>query len=187
MFFGCSTTKPSITEYKLSIYLDETKGTSMGCKDKSIKVVKAFSDSSLMSPTMDYVQADTKVYAYSKSQWMNSPKNAISKEIFLNIRDMDIFKNVNIAQSVSTSDWILEITIEDFVQYYNKEFNKSYVNAVVSLNIIDTKTSQVIASKKFSSKVDTKPLNAEGGVDALSEALQNILKEQRKWFDEVCR
>lgn len=54
------------------------------------------------------------------------------------------------------------------------------------MSIIDFKTSKVIATKSFRSKVDTETLDAEGGVKALNEALKNVLNKSAKWFIRSC-
>jgi len=188
VFSGCIVEKkPSITEYKIIIKHDKTTTNSSGCSEKTLKISQAFSPSNLQSLKMNYIKSDTKVFAYSKALWMESPKYSISQAVFLKIRDTGMFKNVNIAKSRSTSQLILEIIIEDFIQYYNERLDTSYVNVSISLNLLDATTLKTISSKSFSSKVDTKNLNAEAGVDALNIALSNILEQNVEWLDGVCK
>jgi len=188
IFSGCIVEKkPSITDFKIAVEHKQATVTASGCKDKTLKISQAFSSSTLQSLKMSYVKSDSKVYAYSEAQWMESPKYAISKAVFLKIRDANIFSNVNISKSRSNGDLLLEILIEDFMQYYNNDLDKSYANISISLNIIDSKDYTVVASKNFNSKVDTKTLNAEGGVDALNSALSNILDDNIEWLNGVCK
>jgi len=184
---ACTTTKPIITEYKLDVNIDKIDSSSLGCKAKTLKVSKAFSEPALMSLKMDYVQGRNKVFTYSKSQWVSSPAQAISKQIFFSVRDSELFKHVSIDVSRSSSEYMMEIIVEDFIQYYDEKINTSYANAKININIIDLKDSSVIASKKFSSKVNTKTLDAEGGVEALNMALSNIVKQNVVWLSGVCK
>ena len=188
MFSGCLVEKkPSITEYKILINHEKIITNVDGCKDKTLKISQAFSSSTLQSLQMNYIKSDSKVFSYSKSQWMESPKYAIYQAVFLKIRDSKVFKNVNISKSRSNYDLILEIVIEDFMQYYNKELDKSHVNVSFSLNLLDAETLNIISSEKFNSKVESKTLNAQGGVEALNIALLNILNENIKWLSGVCK
>ena len=187
MFVGCTTTKPSITEYKIIVDVPKQEVTSSTCKDKSMNISQAFSSASLMSLTMDYVKEPNKVYSYAEARWQESPNRNITGRIFQQVRNSDLFKNVSISKSRSRSDLVLEIVIEDFLQYYTKDLSSSYVKAVISFSIIDLKTSKVISSKTFSSKLNTNTLDASGGVGALSDALSDILNQNTQWLVGVCK
>jgi len=183
---GCTTVKPSIVEYNITTKSLKTASTVSGCKDKSLKIAQAFSSSSLMSLKMDYAQEDSKVFSYSQSQWRESPNHAVTMETLKAIRASDLFKNVQISKSRSKSEWILETNIEDFLQYYSDGLKDSFANVVISLTLIDSKTNSVVATKMFSSKVNTNSLDAEGGVEALNKALSDILTQNIEWLNGVC-
>ena len=184
---ACTTTKPVITEFKLNVETNKLDSSSVSCKEKTIKVSKAFSGASLLSLKMDYVQGKSKVFTYTESQWVTSPAQAVSKEIFFSVRDSGLFKHVNIDVSRSVSEYMMEIIIEDFMQYYNEDLTSSYANVKININIINLKDSSVVASKTFSSKVDTKTLDAAGGVEALNKALSNVINQNIEWLNGVCK
>jgi len=187
MMLACTTTKPAITDFKLDVDLENIIVDANGCKSKTIKVSKAFSEDSMKSLKMDYIQDKNKVFSYSQSQWLSSPSNIISKKIFFSLRDSKLFKYVNLDMSQSNSEYIMEIIIEDFMQYYTEQLDTSYVNVKININIIDTTDSSIVASQNFSSKVDTKSLDAQGGVEALNIALSDVLKQNIKWLNGVCK
>ncbi|MEA2092287.1 MAG: hypothetical protein U9O83_07985, partial [Campylobacterota bacterium] len=90
---GCSTIKPPVTEYKIALKTPLSNSSSKGCQDKSLKVSQAFSSSSLMSLQMNYVQGESKIYAYSQAQWNNSPNQEVSSQIVKTLRESKLFKN----------------------------------------------------------------------------------------------
>lgn len=185
---GCSVTKPAITEYKLIIKnLGLSSDVNEGCKDRSLKISQAFSPSSLMSLKMSYVQGNGAVYTYSQAQWSNSPNQEITAQVLKAIRDANIFKNTQNPKSRTKSDLILEVNIEDFMQYYNDDLSKSHVKVMINLSLIDTKTSKVIATKTFNSTKDVQTLDAKGGVKALDGALDMLLIDSVKFLNGVCR
>jgi len=184
---ACTTTKPTITDFKLNVKQVKLNSTSMGCKEKTLKISKAFSESSLMSLKMDYVEDKNKVFSYSQSQWVVPPADFISKEIFFSLRDSGLFKYVNLDISRSNSEYIMEITIEDFMQYYNEGLDSSYVIVKININVIDINNSSIVSSQNFSSKVDAKTLDAEGGVEALNIALSDIIRQNIEWLSGVCK
>ena len=156
-------------------------------KDKSIKISQAFSSSSLMSKNMNYVKGESKQFIYSKSQWSVTPNNAINDMFLKLLRKVDVFKSVHTSKSRIRSDYMLEINVEDFMQYFSEDGNKSYANVVITLSLLQSGTNSVIASKTFNSKVDVETLNAEGGVDSLNIGLSNIMSISSQWLGEVCK
>ncbi|MFT7005457.1 MAG: cholesterol transport system auxiliary component [Sulfurimonas sp.] len=183
---GCSTTNPSVTEYRLSVKALDYKSSSNGCEDKSIKVSQAFSSNSLMEVRMSYVQDEQKIYSYSQAQWNNSPNQEISSQIAKALRDSKLFKNTQTSKSRSNSDLILEANIEDFMQYFTQDSTKSYVKVMISFTLIDSKTSEVIATKTFNAKRNVTSLDALGGVKALDAALHDVLEQGILFLNEVC-
>ena len=183
---GCSLTKPSMTEYRINLNSSTTNLTVGGCVNKSLKVSQAFSSSTLMTKDMSYAQGADKQFVYSQSQWSLDPNHAITSEILTLVRDMRLFKSVQSSKSRSISSWMLEINIEDFMQYFIEDSTASHVNAVISLTIIDSKSSKVVSSKTFKSRVEVDTLDANGGVEALNRALLNTLVQSREWLAGVC-
>jgi len=184
---GCSTTYPVVTEYRINTKLNVEKVQSSKCKDKSIKVAQAFSSSLLMSLDMNYGVGDDKQFSYSQSQWALSPNNAMSAELVDMLRKMDIFQTVQIPKSRTRNDLILESSIDEFMQYYNEEENRSFVKVKISLSVIDTKTLQAIETKSFAKELEASSLDSSGGVKALNLALENLLMDSAKWIEEICR
>ena len=185
---GCSTTHPAVTEYRIKTDVKNLKiDNAKSCKDKSIKVASAFSSSNLMSLDMNYASDENKQFAYTQSQWAISPNNAISSQVLKLLKHLNIFKSVQISKSRTRDDLILETSIDEFIQYFDKQNNRSFVSVNISFTIIDTKNSQAISTQTFTSTIDAKTLDAEGGVKALNLALENILSQSVDWFSGVCR
>lgn len=187
LFSACSTVYPPVTQFRLNLDMPKSVQMNSGCSEKSLKVAQAFSSTSLRTLDMNYVQGSTKQFAYSQAQWSVSPSNAITDNMIEMLRETKLFKSVQVFKSRSQSDMILEIDIEDFIQYFSTDFKDSHANVIITLTLIDSKSSDVIATKTFSSNVDVKKLDANGGVHALSNALSNVLKESSIWMNEVCK
>ena len=186
-FSGCTMKSPSITEYRINSKTHSNELKSTGCKDKSLKVVEAFSSSSLMSLDMNYGVDSHKQFTYSQSQYSISPNHAVSSEILRLVKEMNIFKSVQISKSRSRNDMILETSIDEFMQYFEDSENRSYVKIRISMTLINTKNSKVIATDTFVSRVDTKSLDAEGGVEALNIALSDVLSKSSYWLGDICK
>ena len=187
-FSGCVTTKvPAKSEYRINSQIEVSKNDAQNCKEKSLRVAQAFSSSTFMSNNMMYALGDLKQYAYAESLWAENPNTVITSKFFRLIRETELFKSVQISKSRSRNDYILEINIEDFMQYFNPQSTHSYANVSISVTLIDVKSNRAFATHSFNEKVDAKSLNAEGGVAALTIALNNILKDTNTWITGVCK
>ncbi len=185
---GClSTTVAPKIEYRINPNTQSKELQGDGCKDKSLKIAQAFSSNSLLSQNMYYGQGEMRRHIYSASKWSRTPNRAITSEFLKLIRDSKLFKSVQTAKSRSRSDIILEINIEDFMQYFNENSNKSYVNIIVNLSFIKAKGNSVFQSKTFKTTVDVEVLDASGGVNGLNKALAKVLLDTNEWFSEVCK
>jgi cholesterol transport system auxiliary component len=184
---GCSVTKPAITEYTINTKVKNIHNTKGGCLNRTIKVSQAFSSTALMSSKMSYVQGEYKQFLYSQSAWANSPNRAITTQIVKLLRETTLFKSVQTFKSRSKSSLILESNIEDFMQYFINNSTDSYARVVISFTLLDSQTSDIVATRTFSAKVNSQTLDANGGVQALNLALENVLKQTSGWLSEVCK
>lgn len=187
VFFGCTNTIPPKVEYRINSQVKLQPLSQNGCKNKSLKIAQAFSSSTLLSREMSYGLGDSKQYVYSEALWSKNPSRAVSSEFLSLVRDSNLFKNVQISKSRSRSDLVLEVSIEDFMQYFSDDFSRSYANAVISVTLIEARTNLVFASETFIQKIEIEELSSNGGVIGLNKALKNILVKSNFWLAKVCK
>ena len=184
---GCSKIQPAITQYRVKSDLSvDSLSEGSSCRDKSLKVAQAFSPTPLMSLNMKYVYGGNKLFSYSQAQWVDSPNRAISSEILKLLRATNLFKSVQTFKSRSRSNFLLESNIEDYIQYFSKDQKNSYSKVVINFTLIDMRTNEVIAAKTLSAKVASETLDADGGVEALNRALDDVLSQSIIFFKGVC-
>jgi len=184
---GCTITTPSKAEYRISPRIEVQSNEESSCKEKSLKIAQAFSASSLMSTKMKYTYDEAQEFTYTESAWSRSPSRAITAALLSSVRGTHLFKSVNSYKSRSRSNLILETNIEEFIQHYEEENQKSFVKVIISFSLVDSKTSKIIDTETISVKVDTKSLNAEGGAVALNSALDKLLIKNNEWLGSLCR
>jgi len=187
LLIGCSTTIPAVSEYRINAVTIPSTFTQTGCREDSLKIAQAFSSTFLMTHDMNYGQGPHKQYTFTQSQWAESPNRAISAEISEYIKSTKLFKNVQISKSRSKNGLLLETNIEDFMQYFSEDEKESFVQVRINLTLIDVKSSKVLATKTFESKMEVDSINSDAGVKHLNIALGNVLKNSGKWFSEVCK
>lgn len=187
-FSGCVTTKIAPkSEYRIDTTIIPIQNDAQKCKKSTLKVSKAFSTNALMSHNMHYVLGENRQYAYSESLWAEDPNTIISTEFLQLLRESQLFQSVQSSKSRSKSDYILEIHIEDFMQYFNNNSSTSFANASITLTLINVKSNEVFATETFKAKVDVEELNAAGGVESLGSALKQILESANVWMAKVCQ
>jgi len=184
---GCMTVSPTVSEYKIQPHIKAPSLAAKGCQKYSLKVAQAFSTTTLMRSDMHYGVGKFQEFTFSQSKWSVSPNQIVTYALRDAIEKTAIFKNVQIAQSRSRNDFLLEVTLNDFMQYFSKDEQTSFVNVALTLTLIDTKTSRVIATRSFHSKQDVATLSAQGGVEALSKALNKVLQTNVVWLSGVCK
>ncbi len=183
---GCSVKQPYITEYSMKIKEFPKNEISKTCNNKTLKVMQAFSDNTLMSTNMTYVLGKYKQYSFTKSQW-SIPVNQMATLSLTNmLNQLDIFKSVQNYKSITRDDYILQSNIVDFKQYFSEDSKSSYVKVTINISLIDYNSNLIIHSKTFSSIVDTETLDAYGGVKAFNKAFSEVLEDIAKWITIIC-
>jgi cholesterol transport system auxiliary component len=188
LFSGCLvTTVPPKVEYRINPSVKQQTYDAKMCQENSLKIAQAFSTKTFSTKKMNYVQGEFLENSYSASEWSITPNRAISEKFKTFIRDTKIFKTVESSKSRSRSDLILEVNIEDFIQYFDATSTQSHAKVEIGLTLIENRSKKVLASDVFTAKVDAKSLNAEGGVEALNLALAEVLYDSSLWLNKVCR
>ena len=185
---ACTTTLPPVQEYRVAPKLDlvQTQESSI-CKDKSLKVSQVFGNSFLKSTDMHYVIGEYKELSFTESAWSDSLAKLLTSEILTTLREAGIYHNVESYRSRSDADYVLESSINDFMQYFDKDAKKSYVVVDITMSLVDVKSSKVIATKRFYKRVEAKDVNAKEGVVALNSAFKDVLQQSVVWLKSSCK
>lgn len=182
---GCVTKKEPIAELGINIEKTYSAGDSQGCRDKSLKISQAFGPMALGSIDMSYTDKEGRIFNYAQSKWQDTPSNIVTAEILKNVRQSGLFQSVLSSKSRSKSDFVLEVHIEDFMQYFQNK--KSFIVFSYALALVEAKTNTVIATKTFSTKIDAKTLDAKGGAEAYRFAFEELFAKNTIWLNEVCK
>ncbi|SFV60833.1 hypothetical protein MNB_SM-4-230 [hydrothermal vent metagenome] len=184
---ACTVTQPHVSEYTLAPKIDVLEHMAKQCRLRSLKVGQVFSSNVLMSQKMKYIQSEYQESSFTQSEWARTPNKAISDALVKSVRSSALFANTNTYKSRIKTDLLLETHVEKFMQYFEQENEKSYVEVVLTLNLLSTKDSKSLSYATFSTRVDTESVDAKGGVIALNQALSRVLLETNIWLNGVCK
>jgi len=186
-FIGCTTTQPHMAEYVLAPKIEKRNYESKKCHDRSIKIGQVFSAKALRTKKMKYIQDELQEDTFTQSQWSRTPSHAISDALLISIRSSGLFEDVSSFRSKAKTDLLLETHVEKFIQYFEDTNEKSYVEVVMTLNLLETKSAKSIGHTTVSTKVQSSSVDAKGGVVALNKALQKSLLEVNSWLNGACQ
>ncbi|MDY0116297.1 MAG: ABC-type transport auxiliary lipoprotein family protein [Sulfurimonadaceae bacterium] len=180
---GCSTTTPAVSEYRLKAKTQESK--SMACKT-TLKVHKVFTNAALSSRKIYYGEGQYKEFAYTQSQWSDALDRMLSDIITQSIIQREIYKSVASYKSQAKTDFVLEVNVEEFMQFYDELHTKSYAKVRLRATLLDTKNKKQKASQTFEAIYPVNTLNVEGGVIALDSALDELMQSMLVWLEGTC-
>ena len=180
---GCSVTQPTITDYRIDPSVD-IKQTQENLKQRSIKIVPLFSNVSLATNTMHYRVGQYKEYSFTQSAWADTPTRAITNKIVNVLEKSGLFDGVYSYKSSKSTELVLEVSINEFIQSFDEAENNSFVTLDISYNLIEKKTTKLLGTKNFTKTMQTKTVDAQGGVEALNTLLAETLEETVVWLSE---
>jgi len=183
---GCSVSTPAVSEYRL-VPTSETKQEKALACAHTLKVQNLLSNTSLMSQKIYYGVGEYKQFAYTQAAWSDTPQKRIGDLYVALLREREIFQSVHSYRSNVLTDRALEIVVDDFMQYYDENYKESHAKVGLSLTLIDTAAKKPLATKSFSTQKQTPSLDAKGGVDALNEALQEVMEASALWLEGACK
>ncbi len=183
---GCSVKQPYITEYSMKIKEFPKNEISKKCNNKTLKVLQAFSDNTLMSTNMNYILGKYKQYSFTKSQWSIPVNQMVTINLTNMLSQLDVFKSVQNYKSITKDDYIIQSNIIDFKQYFSEDSKSSYVKVIINISLIDYNSNTIIHSKTFSSVINSATQDAYGGVKAFNKAFTKVLEEIDKWIVSIC-
>jgi len=186
---GCSltTTVPPVDEYTLTPHIQSLPLKRNGvCGTKTLQVSHIFAADTLQTKQMRYRLAPFKEYSYTQSRWVHTPSDAIVHSVIQSLERSRTFKSVVEYGSKAQSDLLLELRVDDCMQYFNKEVTLSYVKVAIGARLIDKASGKVIASKEFYTKQNTQTLDAKGGVAALNKTLEMLLPQITTFVAGAC-
>ncbi len=174
-------------EYSLNIHITNHHNLFTACKKDVIKISTLNNNVLADSNFMYYKTGLYKVNNYTQSKWLQMPSFMINSVLIKTLRADNLFKAVISKDSFANADLMLEVVIENFMQYFSKTQKKSFVKVKLHFALINLKTNNIISSQTQMSILKVKSLNAFGGVVMLSKALNNVLNNNSLWLQNICK
>ena len=174
-------------EYRLDTQSDAKSYGSKGCSSYVLQVKNIDTYSPIQSRSIYYSVGDYELSTYTKSNWQDIPSKTIKSSIVNELRDAGIFKEVVSNRSSVEPDYLLEYSVEDFIQHFSEDMKSSEVRVKIHFSLMDHKRSRLLYSTTIEKKLPSASFDAIGGIKSLSTALNDVIKENNQWLDGICK
>ena len=136
------------------------------------------------SSNIFYLDAGHRQQPYSYSRWYETVDTMLENKLLLAIERANVAKTVVGKISGATTSWRLEIAVFDFIQdFTQKERSKARVSLLATL--LDNRSKKVVAAKLFTKEIPSPSDDARGGVEALNEATDEVVREMIGWLSSL--
>ncbi len=190
MMVGCSVTtiQPPLHEYRLSPTIQSLSlDSNTQCKTQTLKVSQIFTLDTLQTKKMRYALQNYEEYSYTQSRWVVAPSEAIIHNVIESLQQDGIFKSVIEYGSKAQANLLLELRVDEFMQYFDADEKSSFVKVALGMRLIDQNNNEVVIEKSFHEMQKAQSPDAQGGVTALNTAVAKVIQELRTSLAEVCR
>lgn len=186
---GCSfqTLVGANSKYQFDIKDDLQQYSSVGCKKYVLQVKNIDSYNPILSRSIYYSVGDYELATYSKSNWQENPSKSIKSSLIQAFRKTNLFNDVVSNLSSVEPDYVLEYSVEDFIQYFSEDMKSSDVDVKIHFSLINYKSSKLLNSVTIKKRLSSASLDVIGGVKAISSALDDVIKQSSLWLDERCK
>lgn len=184
ILYGCSTSTPAVNEYTLlSTHINQPKNTPVS--SKTLSVASSKSIGSLLGKNLIYLYENGQTGSYLYSRWSDTPAALIQRSFLASLNENALFASLSPTTTLARTDWVLESDLDAFYHRISKNTSDGYID--ITYRLVDARTKELLASKRFivSSPAATK--DAEGGVEALKNATTELNHQCIDWLTTLLK
>ena len=181
LFSGCSIKDVEVrpSNYRLEplfpLHVDKIKD------DRVLRVQRVEGDSAVMTRSILY-KKDGALKAYKYGRWSELPSTRL-QEIFIEaIEKQKIFRATVSSRSYAMADLILESSLENFEEIYDKD--RPYVRVKIRFRLIERQGADIVGSVLIDSVYPVEQKEASGVVLAFNKAVEKVVVNLIGWLNE---
>lgn len=183
MMTGCSTTTPAINEYTI-LPLYAPYNSPIPRSELSLKLIPTKSIASLSSKEMHYLRSTAQTGVYLYSRWSDTPASMIDRSLISSLQNRRLFSTLLPATSSASADMTLESDLHAFYHRFHEDgSSEGYID--ITYRLIGSKTRHVVASKRFVITSPSLSADAQGGVNALTDATREASLQCTQWLIQL--
>lgn len=182
---GCSTTAPAVHEYTIypETRLQSPQQSEAVTVTTRLRIASGKAIPSLQTKNLIYLRPNFESGNYLYTRWSDIPTQMIERSLISTLQKEKIFSAVFSANSASSADWTLESDLNGFYhRFQSQTVSEGVID--ITLRLLDTKSKSLIATKRFVITKEAPSNDAQGGIQALSEATRIFNAEAAQWIRE---
>lgn len=184
-FSGCTHPAPSMSVYTILPKAHALSDTPPQTT-KTLRLLPVRSVPSLASREIYYLRSNGAVAPYLYSRWSDTPSAMIGRSLTHSLQERHAFAALLSPSSAAIADWDLESDLNAFYHRFNDDGTSEGVFDL-SVRAIDLHTKKVLASKRFTYRIQAASDDAQGGVGALEEALTRYNNDCAVWIETLIK
>lgn len=118
---------------------------------------------------------------YQLARWVEPPTRRFSVLLLNRLEHSRLFSSVSRLGNATIGDFQLNAELNDF--YHDIKSTPGSAVAEITVELVDLKTRQMVARKRFSQEVSAESFDGEGAVRALTLAMNQILDQIVIWLE----
>lgn len=179
LYSGCSTATPAVDEYTL-LPIQRTLPKGGPLSTKTLSVASSRPIGSLSGKNIIYVREDGLTGPYLYSRWSDTPAALMQRSLLALLNKEALFFSVSPATSLAQTDWVLESDLDAFDHRLFKNRSEGYID--ITYRLVDVRTKQLLASRRFNVSYPAASMDAKGGVKALKNAAEELNRQCIDWL-----
>lgn len=184
ILLGCSTSTPAVNEYTLlSTHISQTKSAPVSSKTLSVSSSKSIG--SLLGKNLIYLYENGKTGAYLYSRWSDTPAALIQRSLLASLNENALFASLSPTTTLARTDWVLESDLDAFYHRFLQNKSEGYID--ITYRLVDARTKELLASKRFIITSPATSMDAEGGVEALKNATTELNRQCIDWLTTLLK
>lgn len=185
LFVGCAKPTPSVNVYTILPVANRLSDI-RPVTPKTLRLLPVRSIPSLANRELYYLRSNGEVAHYLYSRWSDTPSAMIGRSLTHSLQERHVFAALVPPASTAKADWDLESDLGAFYHRFNDDATSEGI-LDLSVRVIDLRTKNVIASKRFTYRIPAASNDAAGGVGALEEALHRYGAECAAWIEILAK
>lgn len=176
---GCSHSTPVIDEYTL-LPIQRTLPKASPLSIKTLSVASSQPIGSLRGKNLVYVQENGLSGVYLYSRWSDTPSAMMQRSLLALLNKEALFSSISPNTTFAQTDWALESDMDAFYHRLFKNRSEGYID--ITYRLVDVRSKQLLASKRFNVSYPAASMDAKGGVAALKNATDDINRQCIDWL-----
>lgn len=147
----------------------------------TVRGAAAFTSTDILYSDKPYSQRS---YAYSR--WRDAPVRLMQTVLEVTLQQSGLFRDVLPPVSASRSDLLLESTLLEFGQVFEKDGSSAGV-VRMRFHLVDNNNKMVLAGKELATSIPVATADARGAAAAINAAAMKVAGDLVGWMAEVTK